>query len=418
MQKTRKITKLNQVESLSTLKDFDLLQKYNTVNKLKINSNDLKSYLDLFSDNYKKTKFDNSNKALIFSNGYHKHNYIINNDIEFISMFKLKNSNLSNLSKLLLDTDTLKNICKIKDTELYISSNEIEYLNSKVNITNDIDKLDNNILDSFFESEYNNSILVNKLELLKTLENSMLFTSNNKTKDTLNHVNFKINRDKLFIASTDGYKLIVNELNVYYDMLEESNFNIHKMNIKPLIKVLKSKIFKDIHNIEIFFEIKENKIISICIKLDNEGLIKIRTDNSQYPNYNMIIPKNQFKKLTITNLKSLITNLENLSKLESDKLKLVELIHDFNSHELTFKTNKSNINFYDFEYNIIENKKDNKELTNDIKIQFNLDYLITCLNSVNSSNNKVELNLREVLSPCLIENNINTGLIMLMPVRY
>lgn len=418
MQKTRKITKLNQVESLSTLKDFDLLQKYNTVNKLKINSNDLKSYLDLFLDNYKKTKFDNSNKALIFSNGYHKHNYIINNDIEFISMFKIKNSNLSNLSKLLIGVDILKNICKIKDVELYISDNEIEYLNSKVNITNDIDKLDNNILDSFFESEYNNSILVNKLELLKTLENSMLFTSNNKTKDTLNHVNFKINRDKLFIASTDGYKLIVNELNASYDMLEESNFNIHKMNIKSLIKVLKSKIFKDIHDIEIFFEIKENKIISICIKLGDECLIKIRSDNSQYPNYNRVIPNNQFKQITITDLKSLITNLENLAKLENDKLKLVELIHDFKSNELTFKTSKSKFEYYDFYSNIIENKKDNKELENNIKIQFNLDYLITCLKLVNSSNNKVELNLRESLSPCVIENNLNKCLIMLMPVRY
>lgn len=418
MQKT-KITKLNSIESLSTLKDFDLLEHFNSANKLKINSNDLKNYLDLFSDNYKKN-YVNSNKTLIFNNGYFNHDYIINDDIEFIAMFKLKNSNLSNLSKLLLNTDILKNICKskIKDIELYISNNEIEYLNAKVDITNDIDKLENNILDVFFNTDYNNSISVNKLELLKTLENSILFTSTDKTKGTLNHINFKINRDKLFIAATSGYKLIVNELNVSYDMLEESNFNIHKMNIKSLIKVLKSKIFKDIHDIEIFFEIKENKIISICIKLENDGLIKIRTNNSQYPNYNRIIPNNQFKQITITDLKSLITNLENLAKLESDKLKLVELIHDFNSNEINFKTSKSSFKFYDFEYNIIESKKDNKELTNDIKIQFNLDYLITCLKSVNTTNNKVELNLREVLSPCIIENNLNTSLIMLMPVRY
>lgn len=338
-------------------------------------------------------------------------------------MFKLKNCNLTNLSKLLIDTDTLKNICKIKDVELNISTDSIEYLTSKINITNDIDKLDNNILDTFFGTDYNNSISVNKLDFLKILECSTLFTSNDKVKTTLNHINFKIKSNKLFIAATNGYKLIVNELNIKHDInsldtLENKTFNIHKMNIKPLVKILKSKIFKDIEDIELFLEIKENEIINTCIRLKEEVLIKIRVDNSQYPNYDMIIPKNQFKKLTITDLKSLITNLESIAKLESDKLKLVELIYNAENNKLNFKTSKSNFEFYDFYYTIIESKKEDKELTNDIKIQFNLDYLITCLKSVNATNNKVELNLRETLSPCIIENNLNTGLIMLMPARY
>lgn len=70
MQKTRKITKLNSIESLNTLKDFDLLEDCNSANKLKINSNELKNYLDLFSDNYKKIKFDSSHKEVLIYLGF------------------------------------------------------------------------------------------------------------------------------------------------------------------------------------------------------------------------------------------------------------------------------------------------------------------------------------------------------------
>ena len=193
------------------------------------------------------------------------------------------------------------------------------------------------------------------------------------------------------IVTTDGYRLSIMEDNVGGNLEKEDGFIIHHKAVNELHKILLEKREEKKFSILI----KENKIM---IKIGEVELF-IRMIEKKFPDYKVIIPREEYKKAEVIIEKGKI----------KPALKRISIISQENNSPVvfSFKHKKMEIFTEDSELgNIKETLEIEKKEKKDFSFCINSVYLLDILNAVNN-NIIIEYNIEEEDKPIIIrETNI------------
>lgn len=188
------------------------------------------------------------------------------------------------------------------------------------------------------------------------------------------------------IVTTDGYRLSIMEDNVGGNLEKEDGFIIHHKAVNELHKILLEKREEKKFSILI----KENKIM---IKIGEVELF-IRMIEKKFPDYKVIIPREEYKKAEVIIEKGKI----------KPALKRISIISQENNSPVvfSFKDKKMEIFTEDSELgNIKETLEIEKKEKKDFSFCINSVYLLDILNAVNN-NIIIEYNIEEEDKPIII----------------
>jgi len=188
------------------------------------------------------------------------------------------------------------------------------------------------------------------------------------------------------IVTTDGYRLSIMEDNVGGNLEKEDGFIIHHKAVNELHKILLEKREEKKFSILI----KEHKIM---IKIGEVELF-IRMIEKKFPDYKVIIPREEYKKAEVIIEKGKI----------KPALKRISIISQENNSPVvfSFKDKKMEIFTEDSELgNIKETLEIEKKEKKDFSFCINSVYLLDILNAVNN-NIIIEYNIEEEDKPIII----------------
>lgn len=241
------------------------------------------------------------------------------------------------------------------------------------------------------------SLKINSQIINEGLKSTLFASSISDIKPEISSVYiFSENKD-LYFVSTDSFRLA------------EKKFEIgDKNSLKPIILP-----FKNATEIQRILENKnENLLINLSKeKLEIKGLesdfyIISRIINGIYPDYKQIMP-NKFKTSAFIDRDELLRSLK-ISGIFSDKL---------NQIKLKINSKESKIEFFSQSDNVGQNtiKIPIEVDGEDQEVNFNVKYLIDCLNIITS--NKVSLRLNEKNKPVLINGLEKSFSYLIMPIN-
>ncbi|MDE7222117.1 MAG: DNA polymerase III subunit beta, partial [Ureaplasma sp.] len=291
--------------------------------------------------------------------------YRINNEkieIENFGSTLIKNDLLNDIISRLNEDDEIK-ITKLENSVLSIKSNKIS---SEINILDfpfpKIDLNENNLfkinlsLNSLNEIyRKNGTCAFNDLRQVKPIS-GIYFTN-------------ELENEKLTTMSTDTFKLslLENEINTK----EKFNCIVPSAAINTIIS-----IFKDEKNVDIYIDQHEKKLI---VKNDDLTIID-RTINGEYPKDIFL---NAFKINTKTKVvidrQEIYNSLEMIKSIVKNESNPVV---DFDFQQKLIFLNASSFNIGNININI-ENQNFNGE---EIKIRFNVNFLLTLIRNIDSKN--------------------------------
>lgn len=234
----------------------------------------------------------------------------------------------------------------------------------------------------------------------KILMEVVATASKDNVRPILQCINFNSNE----VVSLDGYRLKIRK----HEQRLEGNYNIHKDDIKALIKEIKSNY----NTIEFQFN---NDYVSIW--LDSVYVRDIELKQGNYINYKSLLP--QDFKTCLTRQYSVFNSNTILDIINKAKC---TVILDINKEGITIQDHS--INWIDKKNNVYEVVQGlninsyislDDELTGDnIKIAFNSKYLKDALKDYKKSNCNIKF--VTAVSPCLITDNENR-VDLVLPVR-
>ena len=236
----------------------------------------------------------------------------------------------------------------------------------------------------------NNPFYIQSTVLKEMIEKTIYSVSNNESRYQMNGVYFEQFRDnsKLFykMVSTDGHRLSVitrlaKKTHPKTDNKKEKNYIL---NFKGVIIPRKGlneirRLLDNSDEIEIYIE-----GVQLIVK-QGDTLLLIRLIEGSFPQYEVFIPKKSDKKIQVSKEK-LISSLKLASILTSEKSRSVKFFLFKNKLEIT----SQNPDLGD-----IKEELDVSYDGDDIKIEFNVQYLLDFLNSFEEETVYIGLNHSE-----------------------
>jgi DNA polymerase-3 subunit beta len=233
-------------------------------------------------------------------------------------------------------------------------------------------------------------IKINSEELNQNLSNVLISVAHNNTRQELNGINVNFFKDKLVLASTDGYRLSEIKIKLDKNKINEEYFVFIENNPSIIIPALTlSEIQKNLTEGEVEFMIKHGQLFIG----DNSTKIISKLINGNYIDYQQILPKKYSIEIKI--------NKEELLKA----LKISSLVSRDNNGEIEIKNSKNNqsLEVVSFSSETGENYSQvSADISGgDFKILFNCNYLIDGLNVINEK--QVVIKLNQEKSPALLK---------------
>jgi DNA polymerase-3 subunit beta len=247
-------------------------------------------------------------------------------------------------------------------------------------------------------TEASSTIIYSKI-LLNAINKTLFATGNDDMRVFMNGVCFDFSTEKCVFVATDAHKLSKytrNDIKATSDV----KFIVPK---KPL-SVLKNALSASDNELEIFYNQTNAKFMFEDYELS------CRLIDSAYPNYEVVIPKENDKRVEISRIK-LLASLKCIS-IFSNKAT--------NQVKLSFNGNMLSLSAEDKDYS---NKGDESLTCNytgeDLKIGFNSKYLIEILSNLNSEEISIDLsqpNRAGIIIPIDASETEEETLMLAMPV--
>ena len=260
---------------------------------------------------------------------------------------------------------------------------QISYLKTCINIMS----LKVEEYPTFPLTQSNNPFYIQSTVLKEMIEKTIYSISHNESRYQLNGVYFEQfkNKSKLFykMVSTDGHRLsVITRLVNKKDSNSSENIEGFKGVIIPRkgLNEMKRLLDKSSEKIEIYIE-----GVQLIVKQGDTFLL-IRLIEGAFPQYELFIPKKTEKKIQISRDK-LISCLKLASILTSEKSRSVKFFLSQNKLEIT----SENPDLGDIKEEL-DISYDNK---NEIKIEFNVQYLLDFLSSFEEETVYIGLNNNE-----------------------
>ncbi|QJC37110.1 DNA polymerase III subunit beta [Enterobacteriaceae endosymbiont of Donacia vulgaris] len=322
-----------------------------------------------------------------------------NLEIEITSF--IKNINNKKKYSVILQGKKFYNICHSLP-----KNNEIKFTfsNNKVIISskNCFFKISTLSVDNFptinfikYDIEFN---IKNKI-MKKFIYSTYFSIADNDVRKYLNGLLLKIKNNILNIVSTDGHRL-----SIYTYIITKKIIDYYVIIPKKSI----FELFKLLNNTDELINIRINHN-NICFIFNNLKFIS-KLIESNFPNYENIIPKCFYKMIKINRIE-LKNSLNRISILVNERTKGITLL--FNHNYL--KIFSSNINNERVEETLEIEKQNNSEEYN-ITISLNINYLISVINVLES--NIIKISFTNNISSIQIEDNYEKNKIyLIMPMK-
>ena len=268
---------------------------------------------------------------------------------------------------------------------------QISYLKTRINIVS----LKIEEYPTFPLTHSNNPFYIQSTVLKEMIEKTIYSVSSNESRYQINGVYFEQFKDKskLFykMVSTDGHRLSVitrlakkihSKTNNQQD--SDKKDNSHNLNFKGVIIPRKGvneirRLLDNSDEIEIYIE-----GVQLVVKQGDTFLL-IRLIEGSFPQYELFIPKKTGKKIQVLREK-LISSLKLASILTTEKSRSVNFFLSKNKLEIT----SQNPDLGD-----IKEELDISYDSDDMKIEFNVQYLLDFLNSFEEETVYIGLNHSE-----------------------
>lgn len=285
------------------------------------------------------------------------------------------------------------------ETKISITINE-EKINLKINKSKFLlNSLDSKQFPKLPEITNTNSILINKNELKNLIEKVSFSMGNQDIRSYLNGILIKINKEKINIVATDGHRLAIGIKKQENKLIEEISIILPKKTVAELQKILNNEICGE----EVNLSISENYII---INVNDEIILKSRLIDSKFPDYEKIIPT-ELENIIKINREQLLSCLQQAVIFVNEKTKAVNLLFKNNNLEIKTTSERGNADI---------NLTTNTDITNELSINFNIDYIITVISKL--STDEIHLIMPNNNSSALFSNNDNLNFkYIIMPLK-
>ncbi len=230
---------------------------------------------------------------------------------------------------------------------------------------------------------------VNVDDLRKVVEKSLFCVSNNDTRIEFTGVNFLFDNQKLFLASTDSFRLVENSVEIKKEKwsgeLDNSSVIVPAETLRELNKILGNiedeslKVFITIEKNQIFFDVNDVNIVSRLI-------------NGKYPDYKQIIPEN-FETEVVIDKKELAQSIKIASVFTKNKEGEID-IELKDDDKMIIKSSLQEMGENEIELNVAKKGRDQK-------ITLNPRFLMDGVNSVDTAMLKIMIN--DDISPIQIK---------------
>ena len=237
-------------------------------------------------------------------------------------------------------------------------------------------------------------------KIREMIRKTIYATSVDETRYNLSGVFWETEQNIIRMVATDGHKLsmIEKETGEKDNLLIEKGAIFPKKGLNELRRILE--------------EDKETKEILVGFKGNNgvfktsELLIIMRLLDGEFPDYNLLLPKDNDKKFSI-NREVLLASLKRVSLLSGGSSKLVKLFISKGKIELTARTPDYGEAFDEVELDYTGD---------DIEINFNARYFIETLSVLDSKD--VLFELRDPSNPVIVKPlNDDKHICVIMPVK-
>ena len=210
-----------------------------------------------------------------------------------------------------------------------------------------------------------------------------------------------ITSDDISVVSTDSHSLMhYSARNIGTQQLQPTSFTIPIKAADVLSSIIAQKPDS---NTTIYVNDNNAEIVS------DFYILKTRLLDGRFPNYKMVLPKNNDKDITF-NRKNLIAALKRVSNFASNASNLIKIV---GVKDKCFYLSSENL---DFELSAKEMIEDSTIPTEDFVIGFNAVMMLNIINSFNGDT--ITFHLKSSESPALITSDTeNNAEAVLMPLR-
>jgi len=359
--------------------------------QIKIQTQKLLKILKNISGGIKKTK-KNALSSYILIKTIKKNIFCvsINEDIEIVTYDTLEKND--NDAEILIKHDLIYNICRTNKEDSIINiiqkhnSVEVQTENSTFNLP----YINNQIFPSFPHEE--NTLIKFKIKtnLLKNLlQKSIITTADNSPKLFLNGILFNINKNKLNILSSDGFRIIYS-----YELIKNNTKKIKVIIPKNTINEI-INIFNNEDYTIILISNNQIKFITTNITLTS----RLVNDIYNHPKIKISSSKNKIIQINTADMKNALNKI-NVLCTNNSKVNFL-----FQKKQMTIKT-KNN-----YEHVNINLKNDYNK--NQFKIDVNYKYFIDIIKLIENEYFYILINLKE--QKIIIKEEYKNYIYIIMP---
>ncbi len=213
----------------------------------------------------------------------------------------------------------------------------------------------------------------------------------------LNGLYFEATQDNIAVVATDGHRLAIGKIKQTNELTDKKNVILPRKAVMELTKILE----KD-ENKEVDIHLSDNYFYLVS---DNTTIIS-RLIDGNFPNYSQVIPTD-CENTVVIERQNFLDNLQQASIFVEERTKGVKL---------SFKDNQINI-FTHSERGQAKTKVDIDNFDKEIDITFNIHYLISILENIQTDNINMVIPNGESQS-CLISSaDDDTYQYVVMPMR-
>ena len=247
----------------------------------------------------------------------------------------------------------------------------------------------------FLDIERDNSIVISQFTLKEVIRQTIFSIIENDNNKMMGGENIVINKDMMTVDSLDGHRISRRMIELKGEF-GSVNAIIPGRTLKEISNILSGDADKDVN---IFFT--DNNVL---FEFDNT-IVLSRLIEGPYFNVDHMITKDYKIKLKI-NKKHLLECLDRASLLVKEGEKK-PIIMNINENELKLSINSSIGNMEE----LIDIEKEGE----DIRIGFNPKFLIDALHVIDDD--EVNIYLIDSKAPCVIKNDENSYLYMILPIN-
>ena len=242
----------------------------------------------------------------------------------------------------------------------------------------------------------------------EALSQVVFAVSTSETRIELNGVLFSFNKDNIYMAATDSYRLAEKRIKIKprTDKEEVKKIIIPAKTLQELLRILSAVKTEEMdgEKKEIEFTLSENQIL---FSVENVELVS-RLVEGQYPDYKQIIP-------TASDTTAILDREELVRAVKASAIFSKTGINDINL-DLPLGKNKLIITSASSQTgeNVAEVAADSKGKDNGIVLNYR--YLLDSLNNINSSQVKIEIT--DGNTPCVVKPDKDDSLLyIVMPIK-